>query len=360
MSTTPSDSPGEASDDRISDLAARWLARRDRGLSPEENAELQRWIAASPVHASELARLEAAWVQFDQARSAPELVMMAGELARATTSLPRARERARWRTLSVAAAASLLIASFAWWQNRTSDNRRATAKDQSYQVLASAARLVTFEDGSTAALRGDSEVRALFSAAERRVELVRGEAHFTVKSDASRPFIVNVGNTSVRAVGTAFNVRLQSARVEVLVTEGKVEIADLGPTAISAKEASALVIAGERAIVERPNSAPGASAATNVDVAPAPPAELEQTLAWQSTRLVFDRTPLEDAVDAFNRHDAGAVEVKLVIGDDVLRMRRMGGTFRATNKEGFVRLLEQSGEVRAEWRGKEIVLLPAR
>jgi transmembrane sensor len=78
-------------------------------------------------------------------------------------------------------------------------------------------------DGSRVELKDGSEVVVQYSASERRVKLTGGEAHFTVWKDKTRPFIVNAAGVEVRAVGTAFNVRLEAKSVEVLVTEGRVE-----------------------------------------------------------------------------------------------------------------------------------------
>ena len=47
------------------------------------------------------------------------------------------------------------------------------------------------------------------------------------------PFIVNAGGVEVRAVGTAFNVNLQSKSVAVLVTEGKVAVERVDPNTLS-------------------------------------------------------------------------------------------------------------------------------
>jgi transmembrane sensor len=352
------DSIGEQTDDAIAEAAARWLARRDRGLSPAESAKLQHWITADPRHAAELARLDCAWREFDGAGAVPELAAMARELDRATCS-PSLRRLHSWRRLLTASVAAIaLLAGLAWWRidfikQGPPENTVAT-----YHVLASVARHVALDDGSVAEVRDDGQLEVEFSATERRVKLVRGEAHFTVAKDASRPFLVSAGDTTVRAVGTAFNVRLEHARLEVLVTEGEVQVSGPMPAGSTTTEPAASVIAGQRAVIERVAVSAGTSPSPTVAITAAAPAEVEQTLAWQATRLVFDRTPLADAVDAFNHH-APSSGIKLVIGDPALRTRRLGGTFRAANVEGFVRLLERGGEVRAEQNGSEIVLLPA-
>eukprot|EP01036_Dinobryon_divergens_P015726 gene15726-biopygen13930 len=109
-------------------------------------------------------------------------------------------------------------------------------------------------DGSVAQLNTDSAIDAAFTATERRIRLVRGEVFFTVTKDPSRPFIVTSGPVAVRAVGTAFNVNLKAATVDVLVTEGVVELnrpSPAVPTDATAAPNAVLprLTANERAIV---------------------------------------------------------------------------------------------------------------
>src|SRR4051812_20643298 len=73
-------------------------------------------------------------------------------------------------------------------------------------------------DGTMVQLKDDAEISVAYSPAVRRVVLLRGEAHFEVRHDSARPFIVAVDSVEVRAVGTAFVVQRRAADVEVLVT----------------------------------------------------------------------------------------------------------------------------------------------
>ena len=78
-------------------------------------------------------------------------------------------------------------------------------------------------------------------------------------------------------------------------------------------------------------------------------------LAWQAPRFQFYETPLVEAVAEFNRHNPH----RLVLGDPKLGARRIGGTFRTDNVEGFVSLLRLTLGLRAQARGTdETVLLP--
>src|SRR5581483_9214616 len=101
----------------------------------------------------------------------------------------------------------------------------AAAAPQIYTTAAGGYERQTLADGSVVELNGNTQVQVAYSPAERRVRLVQGEAHFTVAKNKRRPFWVEAQGVSVRAVGTAFNVRLDPQRVDVLVTEGRVPVA---------------------------------------------------------------------------------------------------------------------------------------
>ena len=190
----------------------------------------------------------------------------------------------------------------------------------------------------------------VFSATERRVALVRGEAFFTVARQPNRPFIVQAGNVSIRAVGTAFNVRLASDVVEVLVTEGKVHVDPAAPGQGAPDGSSPLIVAGQRAIIGH-----GGNPLRPV-VVEATAAQVATSLAWQSKRLEFVDTPLSLVVAEFNRHGSPP----LVIADRELGDMRMGGSFRADNLDAFVRLLENGFGVRVEHHADRVVLHRAR
>src|SRR5690606_19734450 len=109
-------------------------------------------------------------------------------------------------------------------------------------------------DGSLVYLNSASEVLVAFNEHERRIILETGEAHFEVVPDASRPFIVTAGSVSVRAVGTAFNVKLAAESIDVLVVEGKVELSRQ-EKATAASSERPLIVAGEQTRVPRTRSA---------------------------------------------------------------------------------------------------------
>jgi transmembrane sensor len=200
-------------------------------------------------------------------------------------------------------------------------------------------------DGSLVEFNQGAEIAVDFSPELRNVDLLKGEAHFEVTRDTSRPFVVTAGRVRVRAVGTAFAVRFDAEAVEVLVTEGRVSVDD----GTSRKETvpPAEVAAGFKVVVSSTRDE------TQVEVRPMTDFDFGERLAWRGRRLEFSGTPLRDAIMRFNTRN----RVQLLIGDPSIEDLLVSGIFRADNVEGFVRLMEGSFGVRAERRtAYEIVL----
>jgi transmembrane sensor len=265
-----------------------------------------------------------------------------------------------WLPLALTAAAALAIAYAGWWREAPD----AASGPAPFALIESTdiggQRNVELPDGSVIRLNTDSAVDVRFAESERRVRLVRGEAHFTVARQTTRPFIVSAAGVDVRVVGTVFNVRLRSDSVDVLVTEGKVRVAAPAgepdkwtPADFSAAPQAGLSVgqplselgAGQKVSIElAPKSAPAPAAPVAVSTA-----EIRQTLAWQTQRLDFDATPLSEIVEEFNRYNRH----KLIVPDARLNAQRFGGSFPAGDAQTFVRMLEADFGVVAERHGDE-------
>jgi transmembrane sensor len=224
---------------------------------------------------------------------------------------------------------------------------------------AAAYRQETLPDGSVLDLNRGAHIVVQFSPAERRVLLVQGEAQFAVAKNPARPFVVRAGGVDVRAIGTAFNVKLAGPNLEVLVTEGTVHVSQQtspSPAAATSAGAPAPVVlaaltAGQRTVI------PVVPVIAPPLVVPASTREIAQLLEWQPRLLDFESTPLAEVVETFNRRNS----LRLVLADDDLRALPIVASIRSDNVEGFVRLLEGTVGVRADRSSTgEIVLRRAR
>lgn len=330
--------------------AAQWKARMEQGLSAAEQRDFEQWLERDPAHIAAFDGVEEVWSNADALKFSRYRAALESELKH----LPRRRARsgstglARWFTVAgLAAAAALAIGYVTWYRPNYYSEAIGTGVGQ-IQHLA-------LPDGSSVQVNTQTTVSIEFSPTFRRVHLQSGEALFTVAKDADRPFVVMANGVDVRAIGTAFGVRVREQTVEVLVTHGKVQVAD--PESVAANVPNApkqLLVAGERAIVSRSslslsNESPGAEP---ILVAPVTPEEIDRSLAWREARLVFVGVPLGEIAAEFNRYNAR----KIVVADRELAQRKFGGTFDATDPKTLVELLRTSYEVQVRETDDAIVL----
>ena len=140
-------------------------------------------------------------------------------------------------------------------------------------------------------LNTDSKIRVHYTSRARDVELIKGEALFTVQHDVVRPFSVLAGTAVIISVGSEFDVYRLSARTLVAVIQGMAEV-----------QASDLVHnlkSGERA-----------SIGINDQIRMDGQQEFPSALAWEERRLDFDAATLADVAAEFNRYNRRQIVVQ--------------------------------------------------
>jgi transmembrane sensor len=319
--------------------AAAWISRRDasRGAEAVER-EFAAWIEADIRHRVAYLRLNAAW---ERTRLAERFRPLDGPIDRSLLAPAESVAPHRFMPwLSAVAALMLLgVGVVAWF---VVDAQRGEV----YRTAVGHFERIRLEDGSVIELNTDSELRVRMSDRRRLVSLIRGEARFKVAYDASRPFDVEADGMRVRAIGTAFSIRLRDREhAEVLVTEGRVAITlpQLKPQEISAPMPT--LEAGELAVV----------APERVAIASVPTATVLRRLSWTEGKLVFDEETLATAVAEFNRYNRR----QLVIADPSLATLHVGGNFEATDLPSFLSALERVFGVRSQGANDEVVYLMA-
>jgi transmembrane sensor len=346
MKPTENHEPGDAN--AIEAEAIAWLTEREDGFAPGRAAAFDSWRRRDPRHVACVAELEQVLAQLDGL--AERRAEVNAHFNRVSPLPPPGRDSPAlapapeptvrwWRpVVGSSLAAALVLGAFLGFSALRSTPGPATH----YATTTAGYERARLADGSTLELNTASAARVQFTAAERRVELESGEAHFEVAHDTARPFVVSAGGVTVRAVGTAFNVRYVSGAVEVTVTEGKVTV---GP-ALSATGAT-LVAANQRLALPL---APAAAAAPAIETLA--PSDVRAVLSWQRRVTDFSDTPLSEVTARFNRHNV----LQLAIADPTLGARRIGGMFALDDVEAFVRLLERDGIIRAERQGDTLLL----
>jgi transmembrane sensor len=299
--------------------AADWFARMNADdVTPDDQTRFEAWLRTHSRNAKAYAELCATWKELVEAGPLVRAVNF-GQAMNAASATPR-RPRP-WLAGALAATVGAVVLGVGW-------NLYKQKEESRFQTAVGEQAAVALPDGSSFDLNTNSRVQVDYSKHSRVIHLERGEAYFKVAHDTQRPFWVHAGDRWVRAVGTAFNVYLRPAGVEVTVSEGTVNVVNATeespPTDTAEVKSAAAVTAGEQA-----------DAQGRADVIRAlNSAQLSRLLAWRKSSLYFQGEPLGDVVNELMRYTT----LKIEILDDSLRTLPVGGTFQAS-PEGAEALL---------------------
>ena len=290
--------------------ASTWIAKMDQGLGDAEAEALRAWMRADPENQAELLEMARMWDRMDA-------------LARLSEVFPHASE---------------------------------ASHTAAYETAVGGTSTIELSDRSEITLNTDSRAVVRFAQGQRIVNLERGEMHIDVAQDPARPVSVIAGGHVVRAVGTAFTVRVDaSRRVELLVVDGRVRVHAHEPGAAGLTrpgspdrlgDRSLLVTEGERVVLN----------ADRETVEALEPEEIDVRLSWRNGNLVFRGESLADAVAEVSRYTT----VDFVIPDDDLRKLRVAGLFKADDVAGFLATLRANFDIVSERADARTIVLSAR
>ncbi|MGE5500431.1 MAG: FecR family protein [Ignavibacteriales bacterium] len=310
--------------------AAIWRMRRESAdWSAEAEAAFQEWLAADELHRRAFERTGKVWDLVDSHAATPDVMVVRRD------ALHRAQRTARDRMMRwsrsgaitrrggfAAAAGLLLAAGIGAWP--------LLHPGEVYETRRNERRVVTLKDGSRLSLDAMTKVTVDYSDEARRLTLVRGQARFDVAHDVSRPFSVRARDRTVVATGTAFNIDIYGDAARVTLIEGRVVI-------LSAKDAAAGPLPKPGSTHLPPKAVelrPGQQLVAAVDE-PAqivPNVDLQQAVAWQQGKLMFDKEPLAEAAARMNRYSSR----QIAIGDPAAGAIPISGAFDAGDMHGFL------------------------
>jgi len=233
----------------------------------------------------------------------------------------RLSQSRHWRALAALVAVATL-ATLVWTSSLLSAESCSTRVGEQ--------RTCKLEDGSIVYLNTNSVLKVDFSRASRKVELVRGEALFAVEHDTVRPFVVTSKNTSVRAIGTQFNVRSRADGTDVTVVEGVVQVTD-------DQAHSKRIAAGDtvRVTLEKIAENSGTS--------------VPDAISWRERRLIFRDASLAEAAAEFNRYNKQQIRVDASVAED----KRLTGIFDADHPRSLIVYAQQFDTLSVEQHGSE-------
>lgn len=316
------------------EAAAAWHVRLQAGNTTEADwLDFEAWLA-DPANRAAMDALEAGLQDVEE--NAAEI--MAALSGSDTASYCRRGSGSRlwpapgWLAgAGLAAAAGLLFLVAPVLMPQTAPERM---QEFAYSAPQDAPLAVALPDGSTARLNRGAALKVRWSGGERRVELLGGEAAFKVVHNEKQPFIVSAGNTTIKDVGTEFNVLSRPAGLVVTVREGVIELATSGL-------APARVAAGHQLVLDVIRNEARLSKV-----------EADDAFAWQEGRLVFRDATLEDVVDGMNRYG----QTRISVEDASAKALRFSGVVMINSPDRMAEQLEEFLPVVATRSGSGIVI----
>ncbi len=277
---------------------------------------MSRWRRTSPAH--EAAALEAQ-------RRWDLLGGIAAEVKDRFDGAPaRPSRRRSLRGLAALAGCAVLAGSPGgwYWRQPVFEQRHATGTAE--------LRTITLPDTGEAGRQGtrlDLDARTAVLARlyrhQRVVVLEGGEARFEVAPDAGRPFLVETRVGRITVVGTAFTVKDRGGPVSIHVEHGHVRFeahAQPGSPTLRAVDLRA-----GQALTLRPGQAPVLRSGQDA----------RQASAWRDGWLVFDNTPLAEALPAINAHWPHP----MTLGDAQVGRLPLTGRFKAADSASLLSAL---------------------
>ena len=310
--------------DPVADQAGHWVVRLASGdIGAAELDAFKVWLADAPEHRAAFHRERALWQSLE------------GSKAAFASALPVPHRRVRkWaRTVTprrslAAAAAAVIVALLA---PDVAVTLRADALAGTGEV-----RTITLPDGSTAMLDSGAAIAIRFGSAERRIDLLRGQAWFEVRHLDPRPFRVAALSGVTQDVGTAFEVSRGSDAVTIGVTQGVVRV-----TTPEGRNGVRL------SVQQRARYAEGGM------VHRLAPGMANSIAAWRRGLIVIDERPLSDAIAEVARYRAGPT----LTFADTSGGAKISGVFRIAAPDEALEALAQMGGLRITSLPGGIVIL---
>lgn len=329
-----------------------WIVRldADEPLTEREKSNLTEWLSRSAAHVEQLKKLNEFWGN-------PILIEL---LAPAKKPKKQVNKQTARAFTPVYAFSFALVLSFLGWllwsqspfvgQDMASNIANVS---QHYSTAIGEQKTFTLADGTQVILNADSQLQTSYSDSSRNIWLLKGEAHFAVAQDKSKPFNVFAANGRVQAVGTAFSVDVAQSELEVLVTEGRIALAvgdnnnnDL--TALFANagvDASlynqtmqnvAFMDAGDYLGFTQISDIEQAKLAIKDNMKKLSGSQIEAKQAWKNGELMFTGQSLKEIIQQLKRYSP----MQITIAHADIETLKIGGRFKINHLDDFLKNLE--------------------
>lgn len=323
--------------------ALAWIAQLNGDdISEKDLAAFREWVNRSPAHQKEIKELSELWSGLNILTTMDEPIRQADKVSK---QLRKSRARKDWkRRIILPAFAGAMAMSVIIVPTMLMTDTNAPSKYEAtvnvplvFKTAKGEQQTHSFEDGSIITLNTNSYIEVDFTEGQRDVRLLKGEALFSVAHDEKRPFLVFANNGIVRAVGTEFSVHIKNNALDILVSEGSVELSTLKPTKPTltpTKKSTSVTKVASLGIIKAGHVAQVKD--SKASIALVSNEAINAELSWRVGRLEFTGEGLEEAIAEYTRY----TDLNIIISDPELKTINLGGSFPTGELDLFFRTLE--------------------
>lgn len=304
--------------EEVLDQAVTWVARlRADDVTVADKGAFSRWLTASEENKEAFDHTLSLWAHLEVVGQLP--------FDDLTQKTRRGRSGAFQFYLLTLAATVVLVVSVI----------TSIFISPTYETEVGEQATLTLADGSVLDLNTDTAVNVDFSADERAIDLISGEAFFEVRQDLMRPFVVAACDCTIIAVGTAFNVHCEGGNLTVTVSEGQVKVVSNGTSEILSAKQQLTLLDSQLQPIRKVNT--------------------DNVTAWRRQLHIYDGVPLSAVVADLNRY----ASQKIRVFDTDLAKIEVVARYKMTDRETTLSSLEKTFSLRVVIiSDDEIALMP--
>ena len=333
-------------DEHRLDEASLWITKIDRKLSKKEQLSLSKWLMDSAQNVEVFLEVAQLWDKV-------ETLHRLADLFPKSSSVYQNNNSKSWKGALVASIAVVLSLSIFVFSNNQTNTQESlitqTNLQTTFETKIGESRTIHLPDGSKVVFNTNTLAEIKFTKLARVIELKRGELHIDVAHDKSRPLSILVAGKIIQAVGTAFNVEVRNNSIELIVTDGRVLVADIefqnelldsNNIGLPLPPGTFAISKGEK-INLQPIGIPHI-ANFSEEIIHIEPVDIAASLSWRTGNLIFRGESLADAMAEIARYSNMTIELD---DDSELRMIRVAGMFKTGDIVGLLNVLEQNFDI---------------
>lgn len=316
----------------LADLISRYLSGN---ASDAEVQTLEEWVLAAEENRAEFIAAKKAWVLAGMQREQTEVDVegvwqktqqLLGSEAEVVPLKPK-KQRRFWLGIAAGVVILLAVAAGIIWNFNDSGWEEIIAEQGT--------RTTELPDGTLISLNQGARMRYRIPASGERAVQLFGGALFDVKRAVDQPFVIEAGPVRVEVLGTSFYVdaRENEPEVQVIVESGRVSVSGGGE--------EAELLGDDQIAFDK-----GTGLLSPLDKADG------NYRSLVSNELIFNQTPIDEAIFALNRHFGINISVAITDASDC----EIDATYKDQPLDAILLILESTLGIEVLRQNNQIIL----